>query len=144
MKKLSVLATLAVAIMFLGSRATPAHALCIHLANFCDTVQLSNDVIEGGHMFGKWDWMCVGVGTSVSGTKSAKITVGTRPVYGGYTFPYTTDFVFSKATKLFELVATDGNSTFFLRSGEPWTNSGGSCGLAGPHPRFSGPSTVGR
>src|SRR5580765_1222992 len=100
MKKLSVLATLAVAIMFLGSRATPAHALCIHLANFCDTVQLSNDVIEGGHMFGKWDWMCVGVGTSVSGTKSAKITVGTRPVYGGYTFPYTTDFVFSKATKL--------------------------------------------
>jgi hypothetical protein len=141
MKKLSAISILAVGLVIVGGTSVPAHAHCIRMTNFCDTIQLSNDLVKGGHMYGKWDWMCNGEATSVYGPKgSATLEVGTRPD----TFPYTVTFIFDKATKLFDLVATDGNSVFLLRSAEPWTNTGGSCGLAGPHSRSKGPSTLGR
>jgi hypothetical protein len=144
MKKLSAICLFAVGMMLVGGTIPSARAHCIRMTNFCDTIQLSNDLVEGGHLYGKWDWMCAGAGVSVYGNGGTTIEVGTRPASGTETYPYTVYFIFDKSTRLFDLIATDGNTTFLLRTAEPWTNSGGSCGLASPHPSSKGPSIMGR
>lgn len=144
MKKLVVLSMLALGMMMLSVGATPAHAICIHFTNFCDSIQAAGDTNEPGELYGEWDWVCVGVGTSIYGSNSKKITLATRPVYGTYTSVYTFGFVFTKSSKLFDLAATTGTSTLLFQQGQPWTNTGGSCGFAGPHTRLSGRSTTGK
>lgn len=144
MKKFAICTVLALSVILYCGVATPAQAICIHFTNYCDSISLAGDPNEAGHLYGNWDWECGLGATSIYGANGKQINVGTRPVdlASGYAFPYSAGFVFTKSTKLFDLIGTNGSTTLLFVLGSPWTTSG-SCSFAGS--RDSGKrSTLGR
>ena len=129
MRKLAVLSVAVLALIATG--AIPAHAggpFCIHLTNFCDSLTITTDVT--GNAYGTWDWTCDGVTLpSVLGKASdGVIFSATRPVdSSGVPFAYTTNFVFHKQNKNFDLWGTDGNSMIVFQLSQPYTNTAGAC-----------------
>jgi hypothetical protein len=129
MKKLAVLAVLAMAVV--ASGVTPASATCLTFTNFCDRIQLHVDGAKNA--YGIWDWTCNGVDlTSIIGrVPGPDLSMGTRPVYAGFPFQYSTNFVFHKDSQLFDLYGTEGTVIFAFQLDQPWTITPGKCGFAG-------------
>ena len=127
MRKLAVFSVLALALMATG--VTPAHAAgpyCVHLTNFCDTLQITTSAANN---YGLWDWTCDGVTlTPVIGVSSAGlITDASLPSGLGYA----TNFTFNKASHSFDLWATEGNVIFPFQLGQPFSISNGACAFSG-------------
>jgi len=133
MKKFTV-CCLALALAFMFVPQSQAATYCIHLTNFCDTLNLTTlnvGGVQGTLVYGAWDWECVGdyTGSSIIGKTGSIVTVATRPVYEGtpYAFAYSADFTLKVAGKTLDLYGTNATSAFAFQTAQPFTFNSGSC-----------------
>ena len=114
-----------VAVVF--APAAQAGTRCIHLTNFCDGLETTT---SSGIVVGLWDWVCLdaNTGSLISGTATK---FGGQPIYpysGGTGAGFTAEFVLHPVTHTFDLIgSTDGITTFFFQSSQPYTVTKGPC-----------------
>jgi hypothetical protein len=134
MKKFAICAVLVLGIMAFTGAATPAHATkCIHLTNFCDSIQVNID--SYGNAYGNWGWLCDGVTLANILGRKGPIHIqnlATRPVFSsGFAYYYTFQFDFNQpGAGYFNMYATDGNTSFPQQLDQPFDTTNGSCSFA--------------
>jgi hypothetical protein len=134
MKKFTV-CCLALALAFMFVPQSQAATYCIHLTNFCDTLNLTTLQVGGDQktlIYGAWDWECVGdyTGSSIiGGPPGGTNTVATRPVYEGtpYAFAYSAAFTLKINGHTTDLYGTNATSAFAFQTAQPFTVNTGSC-----------------
>ena len=139
--KNKLIGVFAMAAGLMAFAVTPANAagpFCIHLANFCDQVQIWTNPVSG-NIYGVWDWTCVCdlTTTSVLGRLNAQemgksaATFGTRPVMTPYPpgtpFTHTINFVLHPFLKTLDVWKTDGVSDAAVHLNEAYTVAAGPC-----------------
>jgi len=126
MKKLVILLLgLTVAFTSPSSQAAPR---CMHLTNFCDTLEFDT---AGSLAYGAWDWLCWGDWTTTTMLGNAKKSpdLASHMVYEMWFTPdYATEFLF-RSGKLFDLWGTNGQDLYSFQSDQPFTITNGSCGF---------------
>jgi len=100
---------------------------CMHLTNFCDTIELKP---SGDLQYGAWDWLCTGDWQSASIIGQTKVPreLTTRPATGWESETITLQFSL-KPGLLFDLTGTDGlqDGLFTFQTNQPYTITTGHC-----------------
>jgi hypothetical protein len=121
MKKILTIAILAVAFCF-GQANAQLGPICIELVGFCDQLEMYTDT--EGNTYGLWDWDCTGTNLApVLGRFGGEFNAGGAPAGLGNA----TNFVFTLATRTFDLWGSDGFSTLQYQDDAPWAYAFGPC-----------------
>jgi len=125
MKKLIFIQLVVLATFVISSQAANKE-YCMHLTNFCDTVEV---VTSGDLAYGGWDWLCFSDWSynSIIGNITGARELATRPYWASEGLAtYTLQFSI-KPDYLFDLVGTDGTYVLFVQSNQPYTLTPGRC-----------------